>query len=177
VAASKKWALSIEEQTVAKDKGRPYDASDLKELMDNAGGWAKNWDDVLLYLKGPAPYDADFVKDEVPALIKDVSDLKEHDADFTTDYRQVWHEISGESPKDMKPPEGVKEPKTNPRELEDKYLKGLKFPARRADVLKAAKDNDAPPRVMDVLKKVDDKAYRDMGMLIEEVGDLTWDHD
>ena len=47
---------------MAKGKEHPYDASDLKELMDNTGGWAKSWNDVLRYLRGPAGRDADFAK-------------------------------------------------------------------------------------------------------------------
>lgn len=162
---------------MAQAKERPYDASDLKELMDNAGGWSKNWDDVLRYLHGPAERDADFAKDEVPALIEDIEDLKKRGFKFTTDYREIWQEITGEEGKDLPPPEGVKKPPTNPIELEDKYLKGLEFPASKGDVVAKAKANDAPERVLDVLKGIEDEQYKDMAALLEAVGDETWDHD
>ncbi|MCZ7574212.1 MAG: DUF2795 domain-containing protein [Ardenticatenaceae bacterium] len=162
---------------MASEKQRPYDASDLKELMDNAGEWAKNWGDVLQYLRGPAQYDADFAKDEVPALMKDVENLKQRRVKFTTDYRKMWKEISGEEGKNLPPPEDVKKSATNPVELEDKYLKGLKFPASTSDVIANAKSHNAPERVMDVLKRIDDEQYQNMGRLLESVGDETRDHD
>lgn len=162
---------------MAKNKKRPYDASDLKELMDNTGGWAKDWDQVLRYLKGPAVKDADFAKDEVPALIDDIKHLKKEDFKFTTDYRKIWKEISGESGKDLPTPEGVKKPPTNPIELEDKYLKGLDFPAKKSDVIEQAKHNDAPERVIKTLKQIENEEYKDMDSLLEGVGDVAWDHD
>lgn len=161
------------------DEGKKhlYDHSDLKELMDNTGGWANNWDDVLFYLNTEAPYDADFTKSEVNAIIEDVKKLKEQKFPFTTDYRQIWHTITGEETKDLPPPEGIKTPPTNPIELAKKYFVGLNYPATKAYVLKVAESNQAPPRVMNVLKRVEDKNYTDLGSLIEAVGDLTWDHD
>ncbi len=161
----------------ARAKKRSYDASDVKELMDNTGGWARNWDDVLKYLHGPAVYDADFAKDEVPGMIEDVEQLKKENVPFTTDYREIWHALTGERTEGLPPPEGIKTPPTNPIELEGKYLKGLKFPAHKAQVLDTAKANHAPGRVMEVLLKLKDRPYKDMGSLLEAVGDLTWDHD
>ncbi|HEY8476663.1 MAG TPA: DUF2795 domain-containing protein [Chloroflexota bacterium] len=156
---------------------RPYDHSDLKELMDNVGGWAESWDHVLRYLRGPARYDADFAEDEVPALIADVQRLKERGLPFTTDYRNVWQAITGEDASKLPPPEGVKKPPTNPLELEDRYLKGLQFPAEKDDVLRVARQHHAPPRVMGVLERIESRTYTNMGSLLEEVGDHAWDHD
>jgi uncharacterized protein (UPF0335 family) len=162
------------------DKGkRPYDASDLKELMDNTGGWAKNWEEVLRYLRGPAVYDADFAKDEVPALIDDVKKLQEKGFKFTSDYREIWHEITGEKTEDLPEPEGRKKPPVNPLELEDKYLKGLGFPAKKSNVLAQARKNDSPERVIDTLQMLEEEEeeYKDMPRLLEAVGDVAWDHD
>lgn len=162
---------------MAKGQERPYDASDLKELMDNTGGWARNWDDVLRYLHGPAVRDADFSKAEVPALIHDIEEIKNRGIKFSEDYRDTWKAISGEKADNLPPPEGIKKPPTDPIELEDKFLKGLSFPAAKKDVVKRAQSNKAPKRVTDVLEKIDDKMYRDMPGLLEAVGDKTWDHD
>lgn len=163
----------------AKTKGakRTYDASDFKELMDNTGGWARDWNDVLRYLRGPAVYDADFAKNEVPGMIEDVEELQRKGVSFTTDYREVWKALTGEDVSHLPPPEGITTPPTNPIELEDQYLQGLKFPARKNDVLEAARRNKAPQRVMDVLQRLKDQQYSNMGSLLEKVGDLTWDHD
>ncbi len=50
---------------------RTYDSSGLKELLNNAGGWAKNRDDVRWYVTNAAVYDSEFVKDEPPDLTLD----------------------------------------------------------------------------------------------------------
>ena len=155
---------------------RTYDASDIKELMDNTGGWAKNWDQVLEYLKGPAVRDSDFAKDEVPEMIHDVEKLKKEGFGFTNDYRKIWHKISGEDTSGMDQPGDMKPTPTNPIELKDKYLKGLDFPASKAQVIDKAKANDAPERVMKVLKKLEDEKYKNMPGLLEAVGDIAWDH-
>ncbi len=162
---------------MADEKKRLYGPSDLKELMDNTGGWAKNWDEVLRYLHGPAPYDSDFAKDEVPDLIRDVESLKEKDFPFTTDYRKMWAEITGKSTKGMPKPEGVHKPPVGMIQLEDQYLKGLKFPASKQDVIAKAKENHASHEVMQVLEDIDDQTYKNMGRLMESVGDIAWDHD
>jgi hypothetical protein len=99
-------------------KHRVYDHSDVKELMDNVGGWAGSWDDVLRYLNGPAGRDADFSKREVPMLIEDVEALKARGVPFDWDYRRAWHAITGERTDDLPPPEGIKAPPTNPIELD-----------------------------------------------------------
>lgn len=156
---------------------RTYDHSDLKELMDNTGGWARNWNDVLRYLKGPAVRDADFAEDEVPALIEDIERLRRQNVPFDWDYRKAWRAITGEQTGGLPPPEGIKEPPTNPIELPDRYLKGLRFPADRDAVLQRARGNNAPDRVIQVLTRLKQKSFPDMPGLIEAVGDLTWDHD
>ncbi len=161
---------------MAGDKERHYDASDLKELMDNTGGWAKNWDEVLRYLHGPAPYDSDFAKDEVPDMIRDVESLKKKDFPFTTDYRKMWAEITGKSTKDMPKPNKPKVPPAGMIRLEDEYLKGLRFPASKKAVLDKAKENHSPQEVMDMLEGIDDETYENMGRLMESVGDVAWDH-
>ncbi|PZG01556.1 DUF2795 domain-containing protein [Micromonospora deserti] len=156
---------------------RTYDHSDVKELMDNTGGWARSWDDVLRYLRGPAVRDADFSKQEVPVLIEDIERLRNENVPFDWDYRKAWAAISGEKTSDLPPPEGIKEPPTNPIELEDRYLKGLDFPAGKDAVLDRARRNEAPERVTQVLGRVKKKEFTDLAELLEAVGDLTWDHD
>jgi len=156
---------------------RPYDSSDLKELMDNTGGWARSWDDVLRYLKGPAERDADFAKAEVPALIHDIEGLRDRKVPFDWDYRKAWHAITGERTASLPPPEGVAPPPTNPIELADRYLRGLGFPADKNAVLARARRNKAPDRVTGVLERLKKKEYEDLPDLVEAVGDLTWDHD
>lgn len=158
-------------------KQRTYDHSDLKELMDNTGGWARSWDDVLRYLRGPAERDADFAKKELPALVEDIERLRDEKVPFDWDYRKAWRAITGERESHLPPPEGLKEPPTNPIELEDRYLKGLGFPADKEAVLGRARRNHAPERVVQLLERLKKKEFEDLPDLVEAVGDLTWDHD
>ncbi len=145
---------------------RPYDASDVQHAMDSVGSWAKSWDDVLRFLRGPGPYDSDFAPGELPALIHDLEELKRRGAPFTTDYRQVWHALTGEATNDMAPPEISSVPVSLP-ELQDRYLRGLEFPATREEAVHGAQENGAPRDVLQVLEAIQDKQYRDMGMLVE----------
>ena len=39
------------------------------------------------------------------------------------------------------------------------YLKGVRYPAQKADLLKAASGNGAPGEVMQVLEKLGDRQY------------------
>lgn len=41
-----------------------------------------------------------------------------------------------------------------------KYIKGIKFPARKQDIIARAGENNAPPDVMDILDRMPDQDYR-----------------
>lgn len=161
---------------MAKVLDRNYDSSDLKELMDNTGGWAKNWDEVIRYIKGPGRYDSDFAKDEVPEIASDIVKLKRAHVPYTCDYRKVYEAITGKSGKKLPAPNPLRQTPTNPIELEDKYLKGLRFPASKSAALKQAKKKKAPPRVTGMIAKIREKRYDSMDMLLEAIGDYAW-HD
>lgn len=45
-----------------------------------------------------------------------------------------------------------------------------------ASGLKEVRQNEAPSRIMDVLKKIESKEYREMAGLLKDVGDVTRDH-
>lgn len=57
-------------------------------------------------------------------------------------------------------PNGVKNQadKTSPISIE-KYLKDANYPASKQDLVKCAKDNNAPENVMNILNKMSDKKY------------------
>lgn len=155
---------------------REYAASDLKQLMDNTAAWAKNWQDVLRYLEGPAQKDANFSKKEIPQLIADVRHLDVHNVDYMTDYRLIWKELTGEDASHLPAPREKETPQTNPVELEEKYLNDVDFPADKADIINAAEENKTPSRVLDVLHRVQSKEYKEMAELLESTGDVAWDH-
>jgi hypothetical protein len=84
---------------------RPYDSDDLRELMYEVGSWAQGWDDVLWYLETVAPHDRElFARGHVEALALDVDHLKRRGARFTTDYREVYKEITGIECRFCRPP-------------------------------------------------------------------------
>lgn len=162
---------------MAKIDDRSYDSSDLKELMDNIYDWAKNWNDVLWYIKNVAVYDADFAKDEIQPLLNDIRKLADEDYPFTYDYREIYKGITGKSCEGCPPPEGLKSHGINPREISDKWLSGLMFPTNKNIILKQAKSNGAPQNIVSLLQKVKGDHFSTFGSLIEQIGDLTWDHD
>ena len=150
--------------------GRPYDSQDLRELMDNAGGWAQSWDDVLWYLKHVAAHDNEFSLADVPALADDVRELGRRHAPFTTDYRQLYKELTGQPCQDRAEP-AARQANLHLRLLADKWLQGLRFPAGNEDVLERAKANHAPAPILQVLKPLKDPRYATMGRLLQAVQD------
>ena len=55
------------------------------------------------------------------------------------------------------------------RELEAKYLLGMAFPAAKTDAVEAARANGAPPRALELLERLGDREYKDVGDLIGEL--------
>lgn len=154
-----------------------YAASDLKELMDNIGGWAQGWDDAVWYVETVATYDADFADEEIEPLASDLRRLQEEGAEWSTDYREVYEAITGEPCAECDEPEGLTHHAIHPRKLADDYLKGLEFPAKKAAVLETARDNDAPEDMFRTLEQIEDEEYPNVGRLLEAIGDVSWDHD
>ena len=156
---------------------QPYDSSDLEELMDNAGGWSRSWDDILWYIDNEAVYDADFARDEIQPMHEAISKVKSENKPFTTDYRLLYTYITGKRCKNCKPSKGVKDWGFSDREIAEKWLKGIDFPAEKNEAIKTAQKNLAPEKIISLLNKIEDKQYKAVGMILEEIGDLTWDHD
>jgi hypothetical protein len=50
------------------------------------------------------------------------------------------------------------------------YLRGIDFPATKDDLIDCARENQAPGDVLHVLDKLDDKEYRSVVDITEEVG-------
>jgi hypothetical protein len=157
--------------------GEPYDSSDLEELLDNAGGWAKSWDDLLWYIDTEAVYDADFAKNEIEPMYRAIEKVKNEGKPFTTDYRLLYTYITNKPCQNCKPSKGVRDWGFSDREVVEKWLKGLNFPTKKNQAVETAKRNNAPDNIIDYLEKIEDKEYRAVGMILEEIGDLTWDHD
>lgn len=119
---------------------RHYGATHLKQLMDNIDGQARNWDDVLDYLQNPAQARANLPERELPEMIEDVRQLKQDNVHFTTDYRTLWKELTGEP----------------------------------ADNLSESPTRNASSRVLDVLRRVESKEYKEMSARLDASGDSAW---
>lgn len=159
------------------EKPRYPHYSDIKEVMDNVGGWARNWGDVLWYAEGPAVYDADIARHEVPQLKHFFEDAEKKNVDFTTDYRQVWQAVTGQDTSGMPEPKPPKSYGIDPRRLAKDLQAQVDFPASKSAIVKAAEKKQEPKQALDVLRKIDDRDYDNVWMVIEAVGDQTWDHD
>lgn len=118
---------------------RMYEPSDVKVLMEKIGSRASSWDDVLRYLDGPAKAETGLSSLEVQQLADDVRDLKQDDRHFTTDYSEVWRELS--------------EPHGEAAALD-------RSPS-------ATQHADPSARVMDVLRRVQSREYRELAGLRE----------
>jgi len=51
------------------------------------------------------------------------------------------------------------------------YLKGMDFPAGREDLVRQAQQNDAPPEVLDVIKRMPDRRFQNMANVMEAYGE------
>ena len=153
-----------------KVKDRTYNSDDLRNLMYAVAGWAQGWDDVLWYLKTVAPHDHDlFRRERVQGMVSDVEHLKRTGARFTTDYREVYKEITGLECGSCRPPRAVPTYPLHLRLLADKWLEGLRFPASREEVLERAKHNHAPEEVLSVLRRLREPSYPNAGALAQDV--------
>jgi hypothetical protein len=54
--------------------------------------------------------------------------------------------------------------------LIQKNLKGIKYPATKANMLQRAKTNNAPPEVMSILEMLPEKEYTSPAQVMKEVG-------
>lgn len=127
---------------------RMYEPSDVKVLMEKIGGRADSWDDVLHYLDGPAKTETGLSSVEVQQLADDMRDLKQDDRRFTTDYREVWRELSDARHHDAGRYKGIAHANGNGR-------------------VDGAEPSDPSSRVMDVLRRVQSREYREMAGLRE----------
>lgn len=126
---------------------RRYEPSDVKVLMEKIGDRATDWDDVLRYLDGPAKAETGLSPVEVRQLSDDLRELQQDNRQFTTDYREVWRELSETRNENS----GRSVTATNTDQ----------------DVRSGAAPSDPSSRVMDVLRRVQSREYREMAGLRE----------
>lgn len=125
---------------------RMYEPSDVKVLMEKIGSRANSWDDVLHYLDGPAKAETGLSSVETQQLADDLRELQRDGGNFTTDYREVWRELSESRHHDA-----------------DRYA-GTASAGGNGSV-DGAKPGDPSSRVMDVLRRVQSREYREMAGL------------
>ena len=146
------------------------DSSDLQELMDLVGGWAQNWDDVHWFLAEVAPHQTkEFTGWDVTALRGYVEWLQREGARFTTDYREMYRELTGRECKACPPPERTRVLQLDLRKMARKWLEGLLFPASKDEVMERAKANHAPASALEALRELDKPNYHNMGALLHHL--------
>lgn len=153
-----------------KVRDRTYDSDDLRELMSAVAGWADGWDDVLWYLTVVAPHDHKlFRRERVQALAADIEHLARTGARFTTDYREVYREITRLECRSCPAPRATAASGLHLRQVAEKWLEGLRFPATKEDVLERAKHNHAPAEIRGALRQLRKSSYPSCGALLQEL--------
>jgi hypothetical protein len=138
--------------------------------MANVGGWAQSWDDILWYLEVVAPHNNEFSRTDEQALIGYIQQLMRNGARFTTDFREVYQQLTGVPCQDPPLPENALL-RLHLRKVATKWLEGLHFPASKEDVLERAKANHAPPELIQLLRQLEKPRYPSMGALLQRLCD------
>jgi hypothetical protein len=150
-----------------------FTSDQLKLLLDSTAGWARDWDDVVFYLKAVAADDTHLPDDVVEAVRDAVLRAKQHGVEFTTDYRAVWEATTGHSTEGLPAPE-VRYSPTNPIELERNYLADFTWPNGRAEAYAYAERRGAPWRVLQTIRQLPNRRYRDLDDFVDAIGDIAW---
>lgn len=61
--------------------------------------------------------------------------------------------------------------KVNPVALQS-YLKGMRYPSRKQDIIDQATENDAPEEIMNALLMISEREYGTPAELTREIGSL-----
>jgi hypothetical protein len=54
----------------------------------------------------------------------------------------------------------------------EKYLKGVDYPTRKADLIKQAQQNGAPPEVVDFLRQLREETYQKQTDVTQAIGQM-----
>lgn len=154
---------------------RGYAPDELRALMDSAGRWARSWDDVVGYLHDGANHDTGIGREHATDMIRDVQSLQQENVRFTRDYRKMWQKLTGEDATHLPPPHPLDPYAVDPLEMQGDYFHELEFPCERKSIVRAARLNNAPGRVMERLEALPDRTYQDRDALLEELDDAHWD--
>jgi hypothetical protein len=153
-----------------KVKDRPYNSDTLRELMYDTAGWAQGWEDVLWYLRTAAPHDHQlYQREHVQALVADIEHLRRTGARFTSDYRDVYKEITGQECFSCRPPRAAPAHTPHLRHLAEKWLVGLRFPATKEEATERARHTHAPEEVVNALQQLQEPSYASVGVVLHEV--------
>lgn len=150
-----------------------YNENDLRELLNEVGDWASGWDDVLLYLHEPRR--GSVIRfDRIAALRRDIESLQDRQARFTRDYRKIWQRLTGMPGERLPPPDRADPHAMDPFEIEVDYFGDLEFPADKRLLIRAARLNGAPGRVMERIEALENTDYRNRDELLEDLHDADW---
>lgn len=147
----------------------PQAVRHLREVMDSVGGWAHGWHDVEWFLETVAPHDARVSWHEAPTLIWEVKHLHRRGVPFTTDYRQIYKAITGVDCPLPEPPQPERFETLPLRQVAEKWLDGLRFPATPEEAVERARHHHAPADVIAALRELSEPSYPSVGVLVQRL--------
>lgn len=68
-------------------------SSSLEVLIENTSPWASDWDEVLLYLRGPGLRNPSFSVNDVIGLIEEIRALRDENFPYTTSIDKIREKI------------------------------------------------------------------------------------
>jgi len=70
-------------------------ASSLDILINKTSPWASNWNEILLYLRGPGMRDPSLSVEDVIGLIDEIKKLRDNNFPYTTSTDKIREKIHG----------------------------------------------------------------------------------
>lgn len=150
---------------------RGYGIAQLQMLMERVGDTAGSWRELIEFLDSGERERIGLHQRHAWAMVDDLYILNRAGVYYTADYREVWRRLTGESVGYLPASPNTRAP--DPAELQHDYFDELNFPATKKDVLRAARINNAPTRVMDRVEELSSDNYRNRHELMEALRDAN----
>ncbi|MHB2016074.1 MAG: DUF2795 domain-containing protein [Candidatus Xenobia bacterium] len=150
-----------------------YSVNDIREIMQRVGSWASSWDDVLAWLKVEG-FEQPFLshRRDLPALFDGFSELKIQGVPYSSDYRQVWHDLTGQPAEAQPAVEPSRAADKLLAELRGRWLAGLEFPCSHGDIVRQAHRNDTPASIGQYFQQLPERRYDSWENILGELAAL-----
>lgn len=134
---------------------RAYTVADLKHVLHEVD--ADSWNDVIDYLQQETIAGTALSRESAAEMTSDMKTLKNDGQPFTTDYRRVWQELTGEQVNGA-----VLQPADTELDRNDGHADG---------------SATSSSRVRDLLHRLESKEYQQMASDLQRFGDRGWKRD